>query len=165
VGAARRADAGDDFSLDQKQKENQYMNFQMLEQNTFALIFDKGDEFMSGLTSFAKEKNLGGSHFTAIGAFRSVMLGYFDRHKKDYKKIPIEEQVEVLSLVGDIALKDGAPQVHAHVVVGKSDGTAHGGHILEARVWPTLEVVLTESPKHLRRQFDAESGLALIDLH
>jgi uncharacterized protein len=155
---------GADFSLDRKQKENQYMNFQMLEQNTFALIFDKDDEFISGLTSFAKEKYLGGSHFTAIGAFRTVMLGYFDRDKKNYKKIPIEEQVEVLSLVGDIALKDGAPQVHAHVVVGKSDGTAHGGHILEARVWPTLEVVLSEAPKHLRRKFDAESGLALIDL-
>jgi predicted DNA-binding protein with PD1-like motif len=140
------------------------MKFQRLTPDTFALIFDKGDEFISGLTAFAKQKEFGGSHFTAIGAFRSVMLGYFDRDKKDYKTIPIEEQTEVLSLVGDIALKDGAPQVHAHVVVGKADGTAHGGHILEARVWPTLEVVLTESPKQLRRKFDAESGLALIDL-
>jgi uncharacterized protein len=75
-----------------------------------------------------------------------------------------EEQVEVLSLVGDVALKDGAPQVHAHVVVGKSDGTAHGGHILQAHVWPTLEVVLAESPKHLRRKTDAETGLAVIDV-
>jgi predicted DNA-binding protein with PD1-like motif len=143
------------------------MKFQTLEQGeqkTFAVIFDKGDEFIEGLTSFAKEKQLRGSHFTAIGAFRAVMLGYFDRDKKDYKKIPIEEQVEVVSLVGDIALKDGAPQVHAHVVVAKSDGTAHGGHILQAQVWPTLEVILTESPKHLRRKTDSETGLALIDI-
>jgi uncharacterized protein len=69
----------------------------------------------------------------------------------------------VLSLVGDIALKDDGPQVHAHVVLGKADGTAHGGHVLEAHVWPTLEVVLTESPKHLHRKFDPETGLALID--
>jgi len=74
------------------------------------------------------------------------------------------EQVEVLSLVGDIALKDNMPQVHAHAVVGKSDGTAHGGHVIEAHVWPTLEVILTESPKHLRRKTDSETGLALIDL-
>ena len=134
------------------------------EQKTFAVIFDKGDEFIEGLTSFAKEKQLRGSHFTAIGAFRAVTLGYFDRDKKDYKKIPIEEQVEVVSLVGDIALKDRAPQVHAHVVVAKSDGTAHGGHILQAQVWPTLEVILTESPKHLRRKTDSETGLALIDI-
>jgi predicted DNA-binding protein with PD1-like motif len=140
------------------------MKFKTLEQGTFALIFDKGDEFIEKLTSFAREKELSGSHFTAIGAFRDVMLGYFDRDAKKYKEIPIVEQVEVLSLVGDIALKGNIPQVHAHVVVGKADGTAHGGHILEAQVWPTLEVVLTESPKHLYRKVDPETGLALIDL-
>ena len=133
-------------------------------QKTFAVIFDKGDEFVRELTSFAQENELGASHFTAIGAFRDVTLGYFDRDSKKYKEIPIEEQVEVLSLVGDIALKDKDPQIHAHVVVGKADGTAHGGHILRAHVWPTLEVVLTESPKHLSRTTDAETGLALIDL-
>jgi uncharacterized protein len=133
-------------------------------QKTFAVIFDKGDEFVRELTSFAQENELGASHFTAIGAFRDVMLGYFDRDAKKYQEIPIKEQVEVLSLVGDIALKDKDPQIHAHVVVGKADGTAHGGHILRAHVWPTLEVVLTESPKHLSRTTDAETGLALIDL-
>ena len=133
-------------------------------QKTFAVIFDKGDEFIDELTSFAKKNDLRASHFTAIGAFRDVMLGYFDRDQKKYQEIPIVEQMEVLSLVGDIALKDGVPQVHAHVVLGKADGTAHGGHILEAHVWPTLEVVLTESPKHLTRTTDPETGLALIDL-
>jgi uncharacterized protein len=143
------------------------MKSQILEHNgqqTFVLIFDKGDEFVREITSFATENQLAGSHFTAIGAFSDATLGFFDRDRKKYEKIPIVEQVEVLSLVGDIALKDGAPQIHAHVVVGKSDGTAHGGHILQAHVWPTLEVVLTESPKHLRRKIDAETGLALIEL-
>jgi predicted DNA-binding protein with PD1-like motif len=133
-------------------------------QKTFALIFDKGDEFIDQLTSFANENDLKASHFTAIGAFRDVMLGYFDREKKKYKQIPIVEQMEVLSLVGDIALKGNTPQVHAHVVLGKADGTAHGGHIIEAHVWPTLEVVLTESPRHLYRKIDPETGLALIDI-
>ena len=142
------------------------MNVRVLEQgaqSTYALIFDKDEEFVAGLTSWAKENKLGGSHFTAIGAFREVTLGYFDRGKKNYQKIPVPEQVEVLSLIGDIALTNGVPQIHAHVVVGKSDGGAHGGHILEARVWPTLELILTESPKHLCRKYDPETGLALID--
>jgi uncharacterized protein len=139
------------------------MKFKTLDQGSFILIFDKGDEFIDVLTSFAREKKLGGSHFTAIGAFRDVMLGYFDREMREYKQIPIVEQVEVLSLVGDIALKDNSPQVHAHVVLGKADASAHGGHVLEAHVWPTLEVVLTESPKHLHRKIDLETGLALID--
>jgi uncharacterized protein len=131
-------------------------------EKTFAIVFAKGDEAAGGLLAFAKEHNLSASHFTAIGAFERVTLGFFERGRKDYKRITIDEQVEVLSLVGDVALDEGEPKVHAHVVVGKADGTAHGGHLLEARVWPTLEVILVESPRHLRRQLDKETGLALI---
>ena len=130
----------------------------------FALVFDKGDEVMAGLSDFAKRQRFSGSHFTAIGALSDVTLGYFDRARKDYKRIPLAEQVEVLALVGDISLDQGEPKVHAHIVVGKADGTAHGGHLLEARVWPKLEVILAESPAHLRRETDEETGLALIRL-
>lgn len=133
-------------------------------QKTYVLVFDTGDEVIAGLLDFARTHDLGGSHFTAIGAFSSLVVGYFDWGKKDYQKIPLDEQVEVLSLVGDIALDEGGPKVHAHVVVGKSDGTAHGGHLLKAHVRPTLEVILVESPQHLRRQPDKASGLALIRL-
>ena len=103
-------------------------------EKTFAIVFDKGDEVASGLLAFAKEQNLSASHFTAIGAFERVTLGFFEREQNDYKRIPIDEQVEVLSLVGDIASDGDEPKVHAHVVVGKADGTAHGGHLLEARL-------------------------------
>ena len=130
---------------------------------TWALIFDKGDEPVAGLTGFAKSERLGGAHFTAIGAFSEVTLGYFDRASRTYKKIPLHEQVEVLSLIGDVALERDEPRVHAHVVVGREDGATRGGHLLSARVWPTLEVVLIESPRHLRKRHDAETGLALID--
>ncbi len=92
-----------------------------------------------------------------------MTLGYFDWDTKEYQKIPVREQVEVLSLVGDVALDEqGEPALHAHVVVGKSDGTAHGGHLLQAIVRPTLEVILVESPHYLQRHHDPESGLALI---
>lgn len=129
---------------------------------TFAIIFDKDDEVMTGLERFAAEKQLGASHFTAIGAFSRAVVAFFRWETKSYERIPIEEQVEVLTLVGDIARKAGEPRLHAHVVVGKSDGTAHGGHLLEAYVSPTLEVMLTESPLHLHRELDEETGLALI---
>ena len=91
------------------------------------------------------------------------MVAYFDWRTKDYRNVPIDEQVEVLSLVGDITVDAGKPKVHAHVVVGKADATAHGGHLVEAHVRPTLEVILTEMPRHLQRRVDAKSGLHLID--
>jgi uncharacterized protein len=130
--------------------------------NTYAVIFEIGDEVAQGLSAFARERHLRASHFTAIGGFQDVILGYFDWNKKDYDRIPIREQVEVLSLIGDIALDRCAPQVHAHVIVGRSDGTAHGGHLLEAHVRPTLEVIVTESAGELRKSYDPLSKLDLI---
>ena len=113
--------------------------------------------------SFAKENGLDAANFTALGAFSDAALGYFDMERKEYEEIPVREQVEVLSLVGTIAPKEsGEPQVHAHAVLGRSDGTTRGGHLLEARVRPTLEVVLDESPEHLRRETDPETGLPLL---
>jgi hypothetical protein len=128
------------------------------------LVFDTGDEVVSTLTSFAKENHIATAHFTAIGAFSDAGLGYFDLQKKDYLKNQVNEQVEVVSLIGDIALDKGEPKVHAHVVVGKKSGAALGGHLLEAHVRPTLELILQGSAEQLKRKFDPESGLALIDL-
>lgn len=131
---------------------------------TFALIFDKGDEAFAGLMQFVRSRGITAASITAIGAFREARLGYFNRDSLEYDDIPIDEQVEVLSLVGDVAVDEGEPTVHAHVTVGRHDGSTAGGHLQEAIVWPTLEVIVQENPAHLRKRLDRETGLALIDL-
>jgi predicted DNA-binding protein with PD1-like motif len=131
---------------------------------TYAVIFQTGDEAMAGLLDFAKASGLSAAHFTAIGAFSDAVLQYFDWQSKQYQEIPITEQVEVLALTGDVALKEGKPKIHAHVVLGRSDGTTRGGHLKQAHVRPTLEVMLTETPAHLQRVHDEQTGLALIHL-
>lgn len=129
---------------------------------TYAVIFDKNEEIMEGLQRFVEEHAFTASHFSAIGAFSDVTLGFFDPAAKDYRENPIAEQVEVLSFLGDVASSEGKPKVHAHVVVGKSDGSAWGGHLINATVWPTLELIIVETAAHLRRVHDPETGLALI---
>jgi predicted DNA-binding protein with PD1-like motif len=131
---------------------------------TFALVFEKNEPVKEPLLRFASDNGLRGTQINAIGAFSEVTLGFFDRQQKSYQQIPVKEQVEVLSFAGNIVEKDGEPMLHAHVVIGKSDGTAHGGHFLQGRVWPTLEMIISEMPVHLRRKHDEETNLALIDL-
>jgi uncharacterized protein len=131
---------------------------------TFAIVFDVGEEIAGGLLTFARGQRLRGAYFTAIGALQDVTLGFWDGETQEYRRIPVHEQVEVLSLAGNVATGPGGePKVHAHVVVGKADGTAHGGHLLEGHVRPTLEVMLVEVPGHLRRRFDPRTGLSLLD--
>jgi predicted DNA-binding protein with PD1-like motif len=130
---------------------------------TWVLVFGTGEDPVPELERFAKVHGVRGAHLTAIGAFSEAVVAWFAWDTKQYRPIPFREQVEVLSLAGDVAEADGAPKLHAHVVLGREDGSAVGGHLLSARVRPTLEVVLQETPAHLVRVHDSESGLALID--
>lgn len=130
---------------------------------TFAVILETGDEVLACLKVFAEAERLNAAQFSAIGAFSRAVLGYFDWEARDYRRIPVPDQVEVASLNGDVAIApDGARALHMHTVLGQRDGRALAGHLLEAHVRPTLEVVLTELPAHLCKRHDPESGLALI---
>jgi predicted DNA-binding protein with PD1-like motif len=133
------------------------------EQRKFVVVLSSGDEAISSLKSFVEQEKIEAAQFSAIGAFRSAILGYFDWETKSYQRIPVDEQVEVASFTGDVALgPDEKPALHIHCVLGCRGGRAVAGHLLEGHVRPTLEVVLTDSPVHLRKRHDPESGLALI---
>ncbi len=134
------------------------------DERTWAVVFDIGDAVVEGLERFAREQDLHGAHFTAIGAFQDVVLRYFNWDSKEYEDIPVEEQVEVLTLSGNISRKDETPKVHAHLIVGRRDGSTRGGHLQEAHVRPTLEVIVTEEPGDLVRRHDEATRLALLDL-
>ena len=132
-------------------------------QRTYVVVLETGEEVLASLQAFASQNNVNTAQLTAIGAFSDVVLQYFDWDSKAYKNIPVREQVEVASLNGDIAqAPSGGPALHVHLVVGKRDGTAMAGHFGEAHVRPTLEVIVTEIPAHLRKVKDSVSGLALI---
>jgi predicted DNA-binding protein with PD1-like motif len=130
---------------------------------TYAVALETGDEVLGLLTAFARKHEIDAASLTAIGALSSAVLGYFDWTSKQYKHIPVTEQVEVVSLIGDVAVTDdGLPTLHVHAVLGKQDGSVVGGHLLEAHVRPTLEVILIQQPSYLRKRKDPETGLALI---
>jgi predicted DNA-binding protein with PD1-like motif len=134
-------------------------------ERTFVLVLDPGDEALAAITRFAMEMDLHAASLTAIGAFERATVGWFDLKRRAYRPIAIDQQCEALSLIGDIAMgEDGVPTLHAHAVLGLSDGSTRGGHLLRATVRPTLEVTLVETPTQLRRRRRPELGLALIDL-
>src|SRR3984893_587832 len=129
----------------------------------YAVIFYQGDEAFSGLLEFADKYHVTSAHFTAIGALNRATLGWFDPQREMYKKIPINGQHEVIEMSGDIALYQGKPVVHTHMVVGSPDGTTRAGHVLAAYVSPTLEVMVTVDPVTMQKRFDPVTDLTLID--
>jgi predicted DNA-binding protein with PD1-like motif len=143
------------------------VNYRLLDERdgrrTFAVALEIGEEVMSALTALARELSLVGSSVSGIGGFQRATLGYFAWDRKEFVKNEVEEQVELLSFQGTIAESaDGSPTLHAHVVLGRSDATTRGGHLVEAIVRPTMEAIIVESPEHLHRLYDQATGLVLL---
>jgi predicted DNA-binding protein with PD1-like motif len=135
------------------------------ETQVHVVILDTGEEAFAALTRFANDAGISAASLTAIGAFERATIGWFDVASKSYRKIEVNEQCEVLSAMGDVAVgDDGKPSLHVHIVLGLADGSTRGGHLLAGTVRPTLEVVVTEVPSTLRRRKRPELGIALIDL-
>jgi predicted DNA-binding protein with PD1-like motif len=129
----------------------------------FALVLEAGEEAFACITRFAGDNGMSAASLTAIGAFERATIGFFDVASKAYEEISVDAQSEVLNLIGDIAEDDdGQASVHAHVVLGLRDGSTRGGHLLKGLVRPTLEVIVTEMPGHLRRRKVPELGIALL---
>jgi uncharacterized protein len=133
---------------------------------TFVVALETGDRLIGSLASFASEEGVAAAELTAIGALASARLAYFEWESKDYVEIAVDEQVELVSLNGRITRPEGgagAPHLHVHCVLGRRDGSAVAGHLIEADVRPTAEVLITDSPARLHRRTDPESGLPVID--
>ena len=131
-------------------------------QRVLVVVCDKGEDPVETVTAAVHEHGILAAQVTAVGGLQGGELGYFDRVAREYLRIPVAEQVEVLSLIGDVAGQGGSPRLHLHAVLGRRDGSTIGGHLLRGEVWPTLEVMVTEVAPELAKRYDPETGLSLI---
>lgn len=131
----------------------------------FVLVLAEGDEVLTALGDFARAEAIVNARLQAIGAVHDPEIAWFDLERKQYKAMTFHEQMEVLSLSGDIVLgPDGAPVVHVHAVLGSVNGRSFGGHLLHAVTNPTLEVYVTAFPEAVHERSAPEKGIDLIDL-
>ena len=133
-------------------------------ERTFVLRLAEGEEVTGTILQFAADKQIGSGEITGIGALSDAVLGFFEMQNRDYHRNTVNEQVEVVSFIGNLAEQNGKPKLHAHAVVARRDGVALGGHLLAGHVRPTLELIVTVSPKHLQRKTDPKTGLPLLDI-
>jgi uncharacterized protein len=131
---------------------------------SWIIVFANGDEVMSGLTDWVRREKIAGARLSAIGAFSSAKFGWFDKDKRAYRDIRVNEQVECVSMIGDVGLVNGHPALHVHGCIAREDGAVRGGHLLEATVFPTLELFLTESQVPLAKKLDPSTNLELFNL-
>jgi len=133
--------------------------------DAYAIIFDVGDDVVAVINAFVRERNFSASSFKAIGALSAAQLGWYNPDTRTYETaVDLNEQIELVSLTGDVGKLDGDPVVHMHAVIGRRDGSTRGGHLLKAIVHPTVELFLVEYPVGLVKVHNAEFNLNLFQL-
>jgi predicted DNA-binding protein with PD1-like motif len=132
--------------------------------DTYVLRFEEGETFPSKFLEFLSAHEVKRGSFTGIGALRRSRIAYFDVEKREYLDREFDEQMEVLALVGNVALHEDEPLVHVHVTLGRRDYSVIGGHLREGIVRPTLEVTLHAGREPLQRAVDPKYGLPALDL-
>lgn len=130
----------------------------------YQLRFASGERLIETLLEFLGHKSIGFAALTGLGALSHATVSYWDATTLQYETRDIQEQVELVSLVGNVTMRDGKPFVHAHVTLGRRDLSIIGGHFNEAIAHPTIELWLRPEADAVERVLDESCGLYLMNL-
>jgi uncharacterized protein len=121
-----------------------------------------GSRVPEDILKVAEESGTETATVEAIGGVEELKVAYFNRVAKKYEEHSFGEFLEVLSLLGNITMKDGKPFLHVHGTFGRRDLSVIGGHVISAKTFPILEVVVSPTENRALRRFDEDIGLNLI---
>ena len=131
---------------------------------TYIIRLDEGDRIMTSLRSLCKQDRIGFAVLNGLGTVRRAEVGWFDRGAGDYRTVRVAEPCEIVSLHGNVTLLDGKPFVHCHIALGDREFRVRGGHLKEAVVAETAEIVLTRYFEEIGRGKAGPTGPYLLDL-
>ncbi|HSL21778.1 MAG TPA: DUF296 domain-containing protein [Vicinamibacterales bacterium] len=132
--------------------------------DAFLVRLETGEEIVGGVAEFARAHSIDAAEVTGLGSAYDVVLGYFDRTTKQYDRHHVAGEVEIVSLLGNVALKEGAAFPHLHVTVSGRDYRPFAGHFFEGKTAATCELVLRPLRGYAQRTKDEATGLFLLDL-
>lgn len=131
---------------------------------SWVIVLKKDDKIIEKLKEFVKQEDITSGYFNAIGAVNFVELAHYNLEKKKYSSKLLSRPLEIVSLIGNIAVKKKEIVVHAHIVVGTDKMELYGGHLKEATVTATCEIIFNEFREEINRDYDDNTGLNLIRL-
>lgn len=137
------------------------MKYTKTQEGKYLIKLEIGDRIVSSLNSLGDKLEIKSGIISGIGAIRNPRLGYFDVHNKKYIEKNLKGDYELLSLLGNMAEKEGKPFFHIHVVLGDENFNTTGGHLMETEVAVTAEIVIIPADYELKRGFDEKTGLWL----
>jgi predicted DNA-binding protein with PD1-like motif len=123
---------------------------------------EHGADLLQQITAVATGNGVEAAEFRAIGALQAARLAYYDQEGQAYHELDLPMPLEIVSLLGTVTRRDGAPAVHAHAALAGHDGTAYGGHVAAGCIVFACELVMRELIGEVpEREHDSVTGLPL----
>lgn len=132
------------------------------QENHIVLNFARGEELFSTILAWCGENSLVGGTLTGLGACDQLEIAYYNLETRTYERHQVNEDVEIVSLTGNLGTLDGKPMLHLHGSFGRLDLSLFGGHLFSLRVSGACEIHLTPLKSSLVRQYDETTGLNLL---
>ena len=132
--------------------------------NCWVIVLEKGERIIEKLGEFVETNGVKSGHLHAIGAVSEVELAHFSLEKKKYTTRKLSQALEIVSLMGNVTLKGNEKIIHLHIVVGTNEMTLSGGHLIEATVGVTCEIIFHELKEAIYKEQDENTGLNLIKI-
>ena len=124
----------------------------------------EGGDIVQSLTVFCQEEEIRAGWISAIGTVRWASLGYFEQETQSYKRIPVEEEMEIISCQGNVSLKGDEPFVHLHISLSGPEGEMISGHLFESEIFVGEFYLQEMEGPDLVRKPDSQSGLSLWEI-
>lgn len=128
----------------------------------YIVRLDKGEEIVSSITELVRNEKISLASVSGIGAVNKVTIGLFEVESKEYNKKELQGDFEILYLSGNISQMDGQEYLHFHITIGDKNFNAYGGHLNEAFVSATAEIIIDLIDGNIDREFNDDVGLNLL---
>jgi predicted DNA-binding protein with PD1-like motif len=123
---------------------------------------DKGVDLLSGLFDVMHQHGISAGTVQGIGSLSQARLAFYNQETRVYEEKNFPEPLEIVSLKGNISLKDHAVFPHLHAVLSRRDFSAIGGHVLpETRVFAFEFEIISFVGEPFSRRYDDATGLSL----
>lgn len=140
------------------------MYYSNLENKTFLVRLEKGEKVNVSIKKFCEKLNIKNASFVSLGSIENPVLAHYRVDNKKYKEKELQGIFEVTSFMGNVAIFEASPLVHGHISISDEDMKEFGGHLVEATVSATLEIVIQDLGSSKIKKYDEKIGLKLFEL-
>lgn len=132
--------------------------------NIYFLRLERGEKVIETLKDFCTKNKIRCGYFFGIGALGKAELAHYIVENKKYTSKIFKQPLEIVNMAGNITRMNNEVYLHCHITLSDEEMKAVAGHLKEATIAATCEIILVKLNASISRKFNDFIGLNLLDI-